>query len=137
MSFFCRAVTLSALFAVSSLTAHAAEVTGATATDLPVSVCKTAFYDIPLPEDASLCQPFSTPLSARAAQTADSPASLVYYTPLSTQAVIDFYQRNLSLNAQSPVNQRTLLLSEDNLIRIVVSPDKSGSQVDILVSQNR
>ena len=48
--------------------------------------------------------------------------------------MIDFYQGKLSLNAKAPVNQRTLLVSEDSLLRIVVSPDNKGSQVDILVS---
>lgn len=134
MSFFCRATAMAVLLGCAGNAMAASEDSPAALPVPQIKICETTFFDIPLPDNASQCQPFSDALKSKNQEDPDVPASLVYFTPLSTQAVIDFYQAQLSLNTHAPVNQRTLLVSEDSQIRIVVSPDNKGSQVDILVS---
>lgn len=135
MSFFCRATVMTVLLGCAGNAIAASEDSPPTLPVPQIKVCETTFFDIPLPDNASQCQPFSDALKAKTEEGSDVPASLVYFTPLSTQAVIDFYQAQLSLNTHAPVNQRTLLVSQDSQVRIVVSPDNKGSQVDILVSR--
>lgn len=136
MSFFCRATAVAVALGCVSSVAVASDDTPTVSPTPQIKVCDTAFFAVPLPDDASQCQPFSDALTADPAPQAEMPASLVYFTPLSNAAVIEFYQNKLSLTKHEPVNQRTLLVSDDSLVRIVVSPDNKGSQVDILVSQN-
>ncbi|BFT31299.1 hypothetical protein D210916BOD24_24750 [Alteromonas sp. D210916BOD_24] len=86
--------------------------------------CPTNFQGVKLVEKAKQCQWFNQRL----------PSALVYYTDYSPSHVLSFYEKNLA-NAvvHSPVNQRILVTAHQGAVKVVISPDKSGSQVDILV----
>ena len=87
--------------------------------------CPAAFHDVTITDDATQCQQFETQV----------PAAMVYHTKQQPNDVVAFYQANMSaLTVHAPVNQRTLLTSENNYTRIVISPDNTGAQVDILVT---
>lgn len=102
-------------------------ISAADAASMPdVSACSDAFHQIPLPDTASQCQLFDDEL----------PASMVFFSAQSMADVIAYYKQSLpTLQQQEPVNDRVLLTSENRDIRIVVSPDPNGTQVDILVSR--
>lgn len=86
--------------------------------------CPTSFYHILLINDARQCQQFDDSL----------PASLVYFTHRQVHDVIRFYQtQDTSLIVHGQKNNRTVLKTQDDSVRIVVSPDHQGTQVDILV----
>jgi len=86
--------------------------------------CPPSFHDVSITDDATQCQQFET----------QRPAAMVYHTKQKNDQVVAFYQQGIpSLKVHAPVNQRTLLTSENNHTRIVISPDNAGSQVDILV----
>jgi len=86
--------------------------------------CPATFHDVSITSDATQCQQFKTQV----------PAAMVYHTKQKADQVIAFYQNGIAaLRVHAPVNQRTLLTSENNHTRIVISPDNAGSQVDILV----
>ena len=86
--------------------------------------CPSSFHDVSITDDATQCQQFETQI----------PAAMVYHTKQKNHQVVAFYQQGMpSLKVHAPVNQRTLLTSENNHTRIVISPDNAGSQVDILV----
>jgi Tfp pilus assembly protein FimT len=86
--------------------------------------CPATFHDVSITSDATQCQQFKTQV----------PAAMVYHTKQKADQVIAFYQTGITtLKVHAPVNQRTLLTSENNHTRIVISPDNAGSQVDILV----
>ncbi len=136
MSFFCRTAAFLSLLSATGIAVAASDDTAAVTPAPQIKVCETTFFDVPLPDNASQCQPFLDAMQAASEQPDTIPASLVYFTPLANQAVIEFYQDKLSLTQHAPVSQRTLLVSEDSQVRIVVSPDNQGSQVDILVSQH-
>jgi hypothetical protein len=87
--------------------------------------CPSAFHAVTITDDATQCQQFETQV----------PAAMVYYTKQQPNDVVAFYRANMStLTVHAPVNQRTLLTSDNNRTRIVISPDNTGAQVDILVT---
>ena len=88
--------------------------------------CPTFFFDVSLMTDARQCQQFDDSL----------PASLVYFTKRSPEQVITFYQNTYPRWVVTPpVNHRTMLTAADDSVRIVVSPDSLGTQVDVLIIQ--
>jgi len=93
-----------------------------------VSSCPSTFFHVAVIENARQCQKFDDSLPS------SLPASLVYFTQQSQQQVIAFYQQaHPSFTAVAPVNQRTLLAATDGSVRIIVSPDSKGTQVDVLI----
>ncbi len=92
--------------------------------------CPVEFHSIVIPETAKQCQLFDTALEDDVI-----PASMVYFMADSKDDVIRFYQQAIpDLTIHSTFNERTLMVANDNAIRLVVSPDGSGTQVDILVT---
>jgi len=88
-----------------------------------ITSCPQLFHAVALPEGARQCQQFDSGM----------PASMVYFVAKPSQDIIRFYSEAFpSLKVNEPVSQRTLLSNND--IRIVVSPDGDGSQVDILIA---
>jgi hypothetical protein len=86
--------------------------------------CPASFFEVSLVANARQCQQFDDSL----------PASLVYFTKHTPKEVITFYQNAYpQLVTQSTVNQRTMLVATNDSVRIVVSPDKTGTQVDVLI----
>lgn len=86
--------------------------------------CPTFFFDVSLMTDARQCQQFDDSL----------PASLVYFTKHTPKDVIAYYQNAYpQFVKKSPVNHRTMLAAIDDSVRIVVSPDNMGTQVDVLI----
>ncbi|MDO6567238.1 hypothetical protein Q4561_09230 [Alteromonas sp. 1_MG-2023] len=86
--------------------------------------CPATFFDVSLMSNARQCQQFDDSL----------PASMVYFTKQKPDDVIAFYQNAYpQFVRKTPVNQRTMLASTDDSIRIVVSPDNMGTQVDVLI----
>lgn len=95
-----------------------------------VSTCPTVFHSIAVPVSAKQCQLFDT-----AVDDSVFPASMVYFMADNKENVINFYQQAIpGLTVHSTFNQRTLLVAKNNAIRVVVSPDGNGTQVDILVT---
>ena len=88
-----------------------------------VTSCPDAFHGIKLHDDAKLCQIFDS----------GSPASMVYHVTESPRKAIDFVLQDGRLAVKSNVHQRTLIMSSDRNHRIIVSPDGTGSQIDILI----
>lgn len=92
--------------------------------DSKVVECPTNFQGVKLVEKAKQCQWFSQRL----------PSALVYYTHDAPSHVLSFYEKNLTDNVvHTPVNQRILITARQGAVKIVISPDKGGAQVDILV----
>lgn len=93
--------------------------------DAPVvRSCPASFFDVSLMANARQCQQFDDSL----------PASLVYFTKHTPKEVIAFYQNVYPQFVRKPaVNQRTMLAATDDSVRIVVSPDNVGTQVDVLI----
>ena len=87
--------------------------------------CPAVFHNVAILNDATQCQQFETQM----------PAAMVYHSKQKPDDVVAFYQANMSaLAVHAAVNQRTLLTSEHSYTRIVISPDNTGAQVDILVT---
>jgi hypothetical protein len=93
--------------------------------DAPVvRSCPASFFDVSLMANARQCQQFDDSL----------PATLVYFTKHAPKEVIAFYQNAYPQFVRKPaVNQRTMLAATDDSVRIVVSPDNVGTQVDVLI----
>ncbi|AMJ95625.1 hypothetical protein AVL56_15810 [Alteromonas stellipolaris] len=93
--------------------------------DAPVvQTCPASFFDVSLMANARQCQQFDDSL----------PASLVYFTKHTPKDVIAYYQNAYpQFVAKPPVNHRTMLAAIDDSVRIVVSPDNMGTQVDVLI----
>lgn len=110
-----------ALLAGASLLA----VSPVSATSQPdTQTCPGAFYSIAMPGDAVQCQRFDD----------EMPASLVFHSPMSQDQILAWYQANMpQLGVASQFNGRVVLTAQHNAIRVVVSPDNQGSQVDLLV----
>ncbi|WP_100643866.1 hypothetical protein [Alteromonas facilis] len=90
-------------------------------------LCPTSLGGIAVHEQAKMCQQFN-------ADEHSSHQSLSYYLPLSTQEAIAFYQQQHNeLTLHSSFNGRVLLTMNDNNIRVAVSTDNLGSQIDILI----
>jgi|GEM_PF-2435610 len=109
------------------LMTHALADTSSAASSPNISSCPSAFHQVVIANNATQCQAFNEGL----------PASFVYFTANSAQDTIRYYQDNIpNANVHTPINSRVLIVSSDNTYRVVVSPDKNGTQVDILVMKN-
>ena len=87
--------------------------------------CPSEFLQVKISDDARQCQAFDKNMSA----------VMVYHSPRTPNEILSIYQTaHPSLKTHSPVSGRTLLSSIDKDIRVIISPDNSGSQVDILVT---
>ena len=115
------------LFAGFMMASQALADTLATSSSSKVAVtqsCPTSFFDVSLMSDARQCQQFDDSL----------PASLIYFTKQPPEQVIAFYQNTYpKWITPPPVNHRTMFITTDDSVRIVVSPDKLGTQVDVLI----
>ncbi|WP_414828331.1 hypothetical protein [Alteromonas sp. H39] len=101
-----------------------------TSTGPAAAACPVEFHSIVIPDSAKQCQLFDTAMDDDVI-----PASMVHFMADSKDQVISFYQQAIpGLTVHSTFNERTLLVANDNAIRVVVSPDGSGTQVDILVT---
>lgn len=95
-------------------------------TDWPANQCPDTFFNLPLFPEASLCQSFAETL----------PASLIYHAKADPSATRLFYVEQLGEpESEATNNDRTILQYQNGQRRIVISPDGSGSQIDILVTQ--
>ncbi len=87
--------------------------------------CPSDFQQVKIAEDARQCQAFDKNMTA----------VMVYHSPRSPNEILNVYQTaHPSLKAHAPISGRTLLSSNDKAVRVIISPDKAGSQVDILVT---
>lgn len=87
--------------------------------------CPAEFQQVKISNDARQCQAFEK----------DTSAVMVYHSPRTPNEMLGVYETaHPSLKPHSPVRGRTLLSSEDKTIRVIISPDNAGSQVDILVT---
>lgn len=103
----------------------------ATTSGPAAAMCPGEFHSIAIPASAKQCQLFDTAVGDDVI-----PASMVYFMADSKSDVISFYQQAIpGLTVHSTFNERTLLVAKDNTIRVVVSPDGDGTQVDILVAE--
>ena len=92
-----------------------------------IASCPSEFQQVKIAQDARQCQAFDEPLTS----------VMVYHSPAAPEAMVNLYQTaHPALKTHVPVNGRTLLSSSDKTVRVIVSPDKTGSQVDILVTSN-
>jgi len=87
--------------------------------------CPSDFQQVKISDDARQCQAFDE----------SKTAVMVYHSPRSPSELLNVYQTaHPSLKTHTPVSGRTLLSSEDKGVRVIISPDNTGSQVDILVT---
>lgn len=92
-----------------------------------LSSCPLAFHNVPLTQDAKQCQLFED----------DFPASMIYHDTRTPESLIAYYQAtNPTFSVHSAFNKRTLLIDQSENLRVVISPDGKGSQIDILVIAN-
>ena len=92
-----------------------------------IASCPSEFQQVKIAQDARQCQAFDDPLTS----------VMVYHSPAAPEAMVNLYQTaHPALKTHNAVNGRTLLSSSDKTVRVIVSPDKTGSQVDILVTSN-
>lgn len=86
--------------------------------------CPADFYSVAMPGDAMQCQKFDDEI----------PASLVFHSPKNEQQLIAWYQNAMpDLSVISQYNGRTVLSGASDNVRVVVSPDNQGAQVDLLI----
>ena len=86
--------------------------------------CPADFYQVPLASSASYCQLFADVL----------PASMSYYSGMSQQDSKSFYLNTLGQPDQESVERgRVVLHYKQGQQTIIISADKQGSQIDILV----
>lgn len=86
--------------------------------------CPDTFYALPLFPDASLCQVFDGEL----------PATLTYHAKADLQKTRDYYIAQLGKPEQEELKKGRIVLQYGASGKVLIlSPDGSGSQVDILV----
>ncbi|MBU2979492.1 hypothetical protein [Alteromonas sp. C1M14] len=90
--------------------------------------CPAEFHAVAMPRTATLCQRFES----------QEPATMVFYSSAPQQTLIEHYKTAYpGLKVRSTFQGRTLLTADNNAVRVIVSPDSEGSQVDMMVnSQN-
>lgn len=109
---------------VGILSASTVAATTAPLSQPEITRCPSTFHQVPIPKKAKQCQSFD----------AELPASLIYFIADSPDAIVANYLAELpELALKSHYNDRVLMVSEQQNVRIVVSPDGEGTQVDILV----
>ena len=87
--------------------------------------CPSDFQQVKISDDARQCQAFDE----------SKTAVMIYHSPRSPSELLNVYQTaHPALKTHTPVSGRTLLSSEDKRVRVIISPDNTGSQVDILVT---
>lgn len=87
--------------------------------------CPAKFQKVKISDDARQCQAFENDMSA----------VMVYHSPRTPNEMLNVYETaHPSLTPHPPVSGRTLLSSEDKTVKVIISPDNAGSQVDILVT---
>lgn len=87
--------------------------------------CPKAFEQITIVDNAKLCQAFNK----------NSAAVMVYHSPSSPSELLAVYRvAHPSLHLHPAINDRDFLSSDDKSIRVIISPDNNGSQIDILVT---
>ncbi|MCW8106971.1 hypothetical protein OPS25_00455 [Alteromonas ponticola] len=105
---------------------HSIFAANSSSTQPDIKVCPDSFFSVTLPTNAKQCQVFDT----------DKPASLIFFSPANKDAMIQHFQSSTpALKVTSSFNDYTLLTGEDDAVRIVVSSDGKGSQVDVLILQ--
>ena len=106
------------------MSAHANETPKSESSQPETSACPSEFYDVPMPKNAKQCQPFD----------ADFPASMVFFIAASPDKIVANYLAEMpELALKGNHNNRVLMVNSKQNIRIIVSPDGEGAQVDILV----
>ncbi|MEG3766174.1 hypothetical protein [Alteromonas sp. 14N.309.X.WAT.G.H12] len=86
--------------------------------------CPTEFHAVDIPKTAKFCQRFES----------QEPATMVFFSPDAQQALIDHYKSAYpALKVHAPVQGRTVLTAKNDSVRIIVSPDSKGTQVDVMV----
>lgn len=95
-----------------------------TSQSIVAQTCPKQFYSVPLPTHASTCHQFNDTL----------PASMSFYSTFNIEELERFYRTsNLPFSSiQKHLGRYVLKANEDN-IRIIISKDGNGSQVDLLV----
>ncbi len=92
-----------------------------------ITACPGHFFSVSLPANAKQCQLFD----------AETPASMVFFSPDKKESMIEHFQSALpSLKVSSTFNDYTLLMGEQDTVRIIVSSDGNGSQIDVLILAN-
>lgn len=87
------------------------------------SSCPSAFFELPLPTKTNTC----TTLSDR------FPAALTFHSPASPKAMFQFYsEQPLAFERKEKHLGRFVLIAGNDQYRVVISPDKHGSQIDLL-----
>ncbi len=88
------------------------------------SACPADFHTLTMPDDAKQCQVFDSGL----------PATLVFYSATPQQTLIDYYTAQYpGMQVAATVQGRTLLTAANNSVRVIISPDHEGSQVDMMI----
>ncbi|MDM7861804.1 hypothetical protein QTP81_14470 [Alteromonas sp. ASW11-36] len=91
------------------------------------STCPSSLAGVSVHQQAKMCQQFNP------SQHSEH-QSLSYFVPLSSEQLVTYYQaKHAELTVHSTFNQRILLTMQETRIRVAISPDHNGSQVDILV----
>ncbi|AWL12979.1 hypothetical protein HMF8227_02527 [Saliniradius amylolyticus] len=85
--------------------------------------CPKQFHSVPVPDNAHYCRLFNDKL----------PASLSFHFPASPHDAIDYYQRTFKLLHREKQKDRFVLTSPEHSWNLILSPDGSGTQVDILI----
>lgn len=90
--------------------------------------CPSNFHTVSMPSNASFCQRFD----------ATYPATMVFYSNDSQQNLVAHYRDAYpGLEVRSTVQGRTLLTADNNTVRVIISPDNGGSQVDMMITTAR
>lgn len=117
-------LTTSLMVLATSLMATDSIATTAPESQPQISACPGEFFAVKIHEDAKQCQPFDTEL----------PASMVYFIGDTPDAIVAYYLALMpDLSLKGDHNGRVLLVNQAQNIRVVVSPDGEGAQVDVLV----
>ena len=94
-------------------------------TSVSRSTCPSTFYSVQLTTDASACHVFAD----------DLPASLTYHSKQTSDELEHFFRQQMDGPVNQSLSQNRILIRQANdQTIIVISPDGTGSQVDILVN---
>lgn len=117
-------LTTGLIVLANSFVATESAATTAPETQPEITSCPADFFAVKVHEDAKQCQPFDTEL----------PASMVYFIGQTPDAIVAYYLALMpELSLKSSYNERVLMVNDKQNVRVVVSPDGEGAQVDILV----
>lgn len=89
--------------------------------------CPREFYNVSLPTNGKLCQVFANEL----------PASMVFFVPQAPAEVVEYYQTpDNQFSKVKEIKQRFVLQNQNDTVRLIVSKDGQGSQVDVLIIES-